>query len=90
MSEYYTLEPDDQCAELVARWEGFEAKAYKDIVGVVTIGYGSTRWFNRPGQPIVRMGETITRQEALELLEYELKAKWDRVKDSIEIDLMQK
>lgn len=40
----------------IASWEGFEENAYRDIVGVPTIGYGSTTG--------VKMGDTITEQEA--------------------------
>ncbi|MGE6604850.1 lysozyme [Lysinibacillus fusiformis] len=51
---------------LVKKWEGFYSKAYIDPVGVVTIGYGTTKWVDGSK---VKMGQTITAQQALDLLE---------------------
>lgn len=48
--------------DLIKKWEGFEAKAYKDAVGIWTIGYGTTA---RAGVGIdPKPGMTITEQEA--------------------------
>lgn len=44
----------------IALHEGFRAKAYRDVTGVPTIGYGETKG--------VRMGDTITQREALDRL----------------------
>lgn len=54
--------------DLIKQFEGFRSKAYRDVVGVWTIGYGSTK--------NVKEGDTITREEAEarlrnELVEYE-------------------
>lgn len=46
---------------LIKEFEGLELRAYKDSVGVVTIGYGSTG-------PHVSMGMTITADQAEALL----------------------
>lgn len=46
---------------LIKSFEGLELKAYKDSVGVVTIGYGSTGTH-------VSMGQTLTVQQAEDLL----------------------
>ena len=46
---------------LIKSFEGLELKAYKDSVGVVTIGYGSTGAH-------VSMGQTLTVQQAEDLL----------------------
>lgn len=54
--------------DLIKQFEGFRSKAYRDVVGVWTIGYGFTK--------NVKEGDTITREEAEarlrnELVEYE-------------------
>ena len=49
---------------LIKQFEGCRLTAYKDSVGVPTIGYGHTRG--------VRMGQTITQVEALRLLREDL------------------
>lgn len=49
---------------LLKKHEGFRSNAYKDIVGVVTIGYG----FTSAVIPKLKMGDTITRDKADELL----------------------
>jgi lysozyme len=46
--------------ELIKRFEGLRLQAYKDSVGVLTIGYGSTKQ--------VFVGQTITSAEAEERL----------------------
>lgn len=42
--------------ELIAKWEGFRGKAYQDVVGVWTIGYGHTK--------DVEQGDTMSQDEA--------------------------
>jgi lysozyme len=48
--------------DLIKKFEGFEAKAYVDPVGVVTIGYGTTAMAGVGITPY--MGQTVTRGEA--------------------------
>jgi len=45
----------------VAKWEGVETKAYKDIVGVPTVCYGETRG--------VKMGDTYTKEQCVAMLQ---------------------
>jgi GH24 family phage-related lysozyme (muramidase) len=45
----------------IAKWEGLETKAYKDIVGVPTVCYGETRG--------VKMGDTYTKEQCLAMLQ---------------------
>lgn len=45
---------------LLHEFEGLRLQAYQDQIGVWTIGWGSTRIFNRP----VRQGDTISRSQA--------------------------
>lgn len=50
---------------LIRKWESFRAKAYKCPVGKWTVGYGSTYY---PDGTLVKEGDTITQQEANNLL----------------------
>ena len=50
----------EPAAKLIREFEGFEANAYVCPAGVVTIGWGFTKWGDRP----VRLGETISREIA--------------------------
>lgn len=45
----------------IAKWEGLETTAYKDIVGVPTVCYGETRG--------VEMGDTYTEEQCYKMLE---------------------
>ncbi|HCN7007090.1 TPA: lysozyme, partial [Escherichia coli] len=51
---------------LIAKWEGFRATAYQDVGGVWTIGYGTTRYEDGTR---VKKGDTITKADALSLLQ---------------------
>lgn len=55
----------DNLVDLIARFEGCKLKAYKDAAGIWTIGYGSTTYLDGSK---VQPGDTITEQEARELL----------------------
>lgn len=50
--------------KIIKTWEGCRLEAYKDAVGVPTIGYGTTRHANAA----VRMGDTVSQAMADELL----------------------
>lgn len=53
--------------QLIKDFEGFRAKAYRDPVNIWTIGYGFT--YYKDGTK-VKQGDTITKEEAEELLYY--------------------
>ena len=53
---------------LIKKFEGFKDKAYQDIVGVWTIGYGSIKIKGRKVLPT----DTVTEHEAEQLIEQEL------------------
>lgn len=57
--------------DLIKSFEGLELKAYRDAVGVLTIGYGHTKG--------VKEGDTITTAKAEELLTEDLKKFEERV-----------
>lgn len=54
--------------KIIREFEGLRLEAYKCPAGIPTIGYGTTRTKNGP----VRMGQTITQQEADELLAHDV------------------
>lgn len=54
---------------LIKKYEGFRETAYKDPVGIWTIGYGTTKWLDGSK---VRQGQTITHDQALGLLEVQV------------------
>ena len=56
----------DSALELIKEFEGLRLEAYRDPVGIVTIGYGYT---NGAGYgPGVQMGDTWTAQQAEDML----------------------
>ncbi|WP_455476326.1 lysozyme [Bartonella sp. B17] len=55
---------------LIKQWEGLRLHAYKDAVGVWTIGYGHTA---QTGKPSVQEGMQITEKQAEILLQEDLK-----------------
>lgn len=59
--------------ELIKKWEGLRLTAYRDAVGVWTIGYGHTG-------PDVYPGKKITEQEANDLFDKDL-AKFEKYVD---------
>ena len=72
----------DKGIELIKHFEGCELHAYKDIVGVVTIGYGHT------GSDVAE-GQTVTEEEAEEILRKDLTKFEDYVKNYVECELNQ-
>jgi GH24 family phage-related lysozyme (muramidase) len=65
--------------QFIKRWEGLELEAYKDAVGVWTIGYGTTMVNGSP----VRQGDKISAQLADELLAEDLKRRHARLVELI-------
>ena len=56
--------------QFLIKLEGLKLKAYKDSGGVPTIGVGS---LDMPSGKLVKMGDTITQQEAMDLLTADLR-----------------
>jgi lysozyme len=61
---------NDAGLTLVKHFEGFYGDAYRDEVGVWTIGYGHTGLQHKDGT--VFRGRTVTRAEADQLLQYDM------------------
>lgn len=59
------MKPSQQCYDVIKLHEGLRLTAYRDAVGVPTIGYGNT--FYEDGSK-VKMGDKITQQRADSLL----------------------
>lgn len=59
----------DVGVQLICEFEGFQATAYPDVVGIWTIGYGTTRVNNTP----VVKGMTCTEAQAKQWMHADLK-----------------
>lgn len=70
----------------IAKHEGTVLKAYKDAVGVWTIGVGHT---SMAGHPKVRPGMVISRAVAMEILENDLVKYTRAVLNNVHVDLNQ-
>lgn len=68
--------------DLIKSFEGLELKAYKDSVGVTTIGYGSTGSH-------VSIGMTITKEQSEQLLKKDLERFEKGVSDLVKVPLNQ-
>jgi lysozyme len=56
------MKPSAACYELIKRFEGLRLRPYLDMVGVPTIGYGST--FYEDGSAVTMKDKPITRERA--------------------------
>lgn len=61
------MKPGINAYRLIKMFEGLSLKAYRCPAGIPTVGYGNTRY---PNGKAVRMGETITKEQADSMLEY--------------------
>ena len=69
---------------LIKIFEGLRLKAYKDPVGILTIGYGHT---SAAGAPEVKLGMVITREEAEAMLRRDLVTYEKAVADAVKVAL---
>jgi len=73
--------PSSACADLVKASEGCVLTAYRDSVGVLTIGYGHTRGVN--------VDQVITQEDADLLLESDLDDAAESVRKLVSVNLTQ-
>lgn len=71
---------------LIAKWEGFYAKAYLCPAKVWTIGYGTTRW---PNGQAVKKGQAIKKDEAWELLRKQVQEHANTIEQYVKVPLNQ-
>jgi lysozyme len=75
----------DRGLDLVKHFEGLHLKAYKDPVGIRTIGWGHTGLKHKDGT--VHAGRSITRDKAEELLRYDMGVFEKRVNSLVKVPL---
>ena len=74
----------DQGIRLIMEFEGFRAQAYRDAVGVWTVGYGHTA---AAGKPDVTAGLKITRTEAETILRRDVRMFAEAVAKLVKVPL---
>jgi len=75
------MKPSQACIDFIKSFEGFKAHAYLCPAGVWTIGYGTTEY--------VDPGDTVTEEEACELLRKDVQEAADAVDDLVDVELTQ-
>ena len=75
------MKPSEACIEFIKGFEGFKANAYLCPAGVWTIGYGTTEY--------VDSGDTVTEEEACDLLRKDVQEAADAVDDLVDVELSQ-
>lgn len=69
---------------LIKQWQGLKTTAYRDVAGILTIGYGHT---STAGAPQVTPGMTITKLAATQILQSDLAKFEARVKRLVTVSL---
>jgi len=75
------MKASEKGLSLIRSFEGLRLLAYKDLGGVVTIGYGTTAG--------VKMGDTVTKTEAEELLRLDVQRFVDHIAALVTVPLNQ-
>lgn len=73
--------------DLIESFEGFSPKPYKDVAGIWTIGVGSIYGLN--GKRVKASHRHISKQEALQLMERDLKTTEVKITQLIEVPVTQ-
>ena len=81
------MSPSEKCIALIQQFEGFSASAYPDVVGVYTIGYGTTKY---PDGRKVRLSDPeCTKEQAVEWLQNDLKRFVDDLNNMLKVEVAQ-
>ncbi len=80
-SKDYDLTP---ALDIIKEFEGLYLKAYRDPVGIITIGYGTIIY---PDGRKVQMGDVITKEEALKYLAFEVNEKTSGVDRMVKVPM---
>ena len=75
------MKPSEACIEFIKGFDGFRDTAYLCPAGVWTIGYGTTEY--------VDSGDTVTEEEACELLRKDVQEAADAIDDLVDVELSQ-
>ena len=75
------MKPSQACIDFIKSFEGFRAKAYMDLAGIPTVGYGHTEY--------VDLGDEVTEEEACELLRQDVQEAADAIDDLVDVELTQ-
>lgn len=84
------LHVDDYGRELIAKFEGKQNRAYKDSVGIPTIGIGFIRYTlgDKAGQK-VQMGDLISDEEIAAEFANQIQRFEKAVRDAVQVELTQ-
>ena len=77
----FVVKPSEACIDFIKSFEGFRANAYLCPAGVPTVGYGHIEY--------VTLGDTVTEEEACELLKQDVQEAADAVDDLVDVELTQ-
>jgi lysozyme len=80
------MQTSEEGIDLIKYFEGWRARAYRDSVGVWTIGYGHTA---AAGLPHPRSGMTISKEEGERILKKDLKSYEKAVSDALKVRVTQ-
>ena len=80
------MNTSDNGRAFIEKWEGLYLTTYDDGTGVPTIGYGHT---TAAGPPVVEYGQTITQEQADQILAADLQAVERQVNQLVKVPVNQ-
>lgn len=78
------MQMTDTGLRLIMKYEGFRSRAYRDPVGIWTIGYGHT---SRAGWPHVHKGLVVTRTQGREIFRRDVETFAEGVRRLVKVEL---